>query len=257
MEEAVEREPAGRDGAPRSRTARAVRATGGAVGLLVRWTARLAVVAAFLAAGLAIGGFLRFTAAVHEHNEAATVPPGRADAVVALTGGAARIAHGLALLDAQAGRRLLISGVGQNTTAEALSARNRPYAALFACCVDVEAVSVDTVSNARETAAWAKERGFSSLLLVTSAYHMPRSLTEFARGMPDTRLVPAPVAYPELAQEDWWRQPDTLRLMLGEYIKYMGASLRGLLGSEGLEAVRATLFSRSGQEDRPQDGSSG
>ncbi len=45
---------------------------------------------------------------------------------------------------------------------------------------------------------------FHSLRLVTANYHMPRSLLEFARAMPDIEIVPHPV-FPEISRgPHWW-----------------------------------------------------
>ena len=47
-----------------------------------------------------------------------------------------------------------------------------------------------------ETAQWMASEGFHSLRLVTASYHMPRSLLEFSRAMPDIGIMPNPV-FPE------------------------------------------------------------
>ena len=38
----------------------------------------------------------------------------------------------------------------------------------FGCCVDLDRSAVDTRSNAAETRRWVHERGFRSLIVVTS-----------------------------------------------------------------------------------------
>ena len=40
-----------------------------------------------------------------------------------------------------------------------------------------------------ETAAWMRSEGYRSLRLVTAGYHMRRSLFEFARAMPEMRII--------------------------------------------------------------------
>ena len=47
-----------------------------------------------------------------------------------------------------------------------------------------------TRSNAAETRRWARERGFKSLIVVTSNYHMPRAIAEMSHAMPDVTLIP-------------------------------------------------------------------
>ena len=71
---------------------------------------------------------------------------------------------------------------------------------MFECCVDIGYEAQDTPGNADETMHWAADQGFSKLIIVTSSYHMPRSLTELGRVMPDVRLVPYPVGRAGLPQ---------------------------------------------------------
>ena len=51
-----------------------------------------------------------------------------------------------------------------------------------------------SVGNAAETAARMRSRHYSSLRLVTSNYHMRRSLLEFSIALPEADVVPHPVA---------------------------------------------------------------
>ena len=110
--------------------------------------------------------------------------PGRAEGIVALTGGSnRRLQAGMALLQAGRGQRLLISGVNRRTTREEVRWAARAVAGpLYECCVDLGFEAIDTLGNARETAEWARARGYDRLILVTADYHMPRSSSR-ARGM--------------------------------------------------------------------------
>lgn len=84
----------------------------------------------------------------------------------------------------------------------------------------------NTIGNARETAGWIAQENFRSLRLVTASYHMPRSLVEFRRTMPDIRIVPHPVFPEGFKGEAWWRWPGTFRLLVAEYNKFLLASIR-------------------------------
>jgi uncharacterized SAM-binding protein YcdF (DUF218 family) len=65
-----------------------------------------------------------------------------------------------------------------------------------------------------------------SLRLVTANYHMPRSLLEFGRAMPDVAIVPNPV-FPGISRDKrWWLRPASLALALIEYDKYLVALAR-------------------------------
>src|SRR3546814_20820963 len=72
-----------------------------------------------------------------------------------------------------------------------------------------------------------KEQGFDSLRLVTATYHMPRSLLEFHRTMPNIEIVPHPVFTENFKRDDWWRWPGSTALLLPEYTKYLVAQVRG------------------------------
>jgi uncharacterized SAM-binding protein YcdF (DUF218 family) len=182
-------------------------------------------------------GFIAFAEQI-----ARSRPPAdaRADAVVVLTGGAQRIDGALALIEAKRARRLLISGVNRNVTQRDLervvSGNLRDD---LACCVDLGKEALDTIGNAAETRHWAEERGFSSLIVVTSDYHMPRSMTELGGAMPDIELIPYPVPSGHLAFDGWWHDPGAFGLLAREYGKYLVANARQLLPSGALAADAA------------------
>ncbi len=147
------------------------------------------------------------------------------DAVIALTGGADRIADALSILAEGRARRLLITGVHPNTT-EASLIRHSGNKDLFACCVDIDRQALNTLGNAREASRWAREKGARSLMLVTSSYHMPRALIELRRFSPGAIIVPSPVISESGHPANWRRDPALARLLLIEYVKYLRARLR-------------------------------
>ncbi len=149
-----------------------------------------------------------------------------ADGIVALTGGGARIEEAVKLLAEHRGQRLLISGVNQHTSRAALQQQVPDYADLFDCCIDIGYWAKDTNGNAQETEVWAKQRGFKRLIIVTSGYHMARSLAEMAQVFPDATLVPHPVLPPSQHSEAWWTSPSATRLLLVEYVKLWPALAR-------------------------------
>jgi len=93
------------------------------------------------------------------------------------------------------------------------------------CCVDFDR-SLNTLGNAIETRRWAEGRGFRSLIVVTSNYHMPRALAELSHQLPGVALVPFPVVTDRQRADPWWAGGATARLMLTEYAKYVFAKLR-------------------------------
>jgi uncharacterized SAM-binding protein YcdF (DUF218 family) len=154
----------------------------------------------------------------------------RAEGIVVLTGGTARIDGALQLLAEGRASRLLISGVNPMVTREALATTvDKSLRPVLDCCVDLDHRAQDTVGNAIETREWADMRGFSSLIVVTSDYHMPRSMAELAHAMPDKRLIPFPVDNPDLHLAHWWRDPAAFGLLVREYVKYLATETRRLV----------------------------
>ena len=87
-----------------------------------------------------------------------------------------------------------------------------------------------------QTRRWTLDRGFHSLIIVTSAYHMPRALAEIAHQLPDVTLIPYPVVSDRLRVEPWWSNGDTTRLVLSEYFKYLFAKVRMRFDTVAAEA---------------------
>ncbi|HEY3920213.1 MAG TPA: YdcF family protein [Stellaceae bacterium] len=153
--------------------------------------------------------------------------PDRAtDAIVVLTGGALRVEGGLRLLAEGKAKKLFISGVYRGVDVAELLHVSRQSPDSAACCIVLGHAAADTAGNARETAQWMRQEGYHSLRLVTASYHMPRSLLEFARAMPDKEIVPNPVFPESLHDSRWWRSRTTVLLIAGEYTKYLVALVR-------------------------------
>jgi uncharacterized SAM-binding protein YcdF (DUF218 family) len=133
------------------------------------------------------------------------------------------------------GKRLLISGVHRTNAASDISRSLSDNQSLLSCCVDLDRSAVNTRSNAAETRRWARERGFKSLIVVTSNYHMPRAIVELSHAMPDIQLIPFAVVGDKWRDEPWWTSGATFRLLLSEYVKYVAAEVRVRLADAGLE----------------------
>jgi uncharacterized SAM-binding protein YcdF (DUF218 family) len=138
-------------------------------------------------------------------------------------------------LGAGYGHRLLISGVHPTIAASDISRSVQESQALFNCCVDLDHSAVNTRSNAAETRRWVQERGFKSLVVVTSNYHMPRAIVEMSHAMPDVALVPYAVIGDKWRDDPWWQSGATFRLVLSEYAKYLAAELRVHLADVGID----------------------
>ena len=152
----------------------------------------------------------------------------QADAIVIFTGTAtARISAGIALLAREKGERLLVSGVYQNQGFDTIAALVPESKAMVQCCVDLDYVAGNTLTNAQQTALWAEVHGYQSLILVTSAHHVPRAFLELRRTMPTVRLSAWPVVPKNVHIDRWWAYSGTTSLLIGEYMRYLWA-LAGL-----------------------------
>ncbi|MCW5731374.1 MAG: YdcF family protein [Alphaproteobacteria bacterium] len=176
-----------------------------------------------VAALLWLGALVRFIADLPRE---VTEPARHTDAIVVFTGGPQRVAAGLALLQAGQARRLLISGVHPGTSKSDIQAATNMPMDLLLCCVDLGFVAANTTGNAVETAAWVRRAGAYSLRVVTASYHMPRSLVELQRRLPEVELVPHPVFPPHFNLDRWWHWPGTAALLFEEGNKYIFALLR-------------------------------
>lgn len=182
----------------------------------MRWRLAIGLPVAALAAG-----FAWFVATLPR--PPAVPPP--ADGIAVLTGGAGRIETALALLRQGHGEALLITGVYQDTTlSEILRLPEGTDAGKDAGRITLGRWARSTRGNAMEIAAWADAAGIDSVRVVTAAYHMRRALLEISRAAPGHALVPQPVATGRFADGTWWREAATLRIMVVEYLKYLGAA---------------------------------
>jgi uncharacterized SAM-binding protein YcdF (DUF218 family) len=153
-------------------------------------------------------------------------PDETTEAIVVLTGGSERLAEGLSLLAEGHAGKLFVSGVYRGVDVAELLTVTRSGGGSVANRIALGHDADDTRGNARETAAWMTDEGFSRLRLVTAAYHMPRSLFEFRQAMPDVVVIAHPV-YPENVRLDaWWRYPGTFSLLAGEFSKLLLAQTR-------------------------------
>lgn len=165
-------------------------------------------------------GLLAFSGRVEQSTPAREPPV--ADGVVVLTGASnIRLEAATRLLEAGKGKRLLISGVNREATRDDVQGVTKAVKPIYDCCVDLGFAAADTVGNAKETAEWARAKGYDSLIVVTADYHMPRSMLELRAALPRTTLYAYPVATEGLNAHHWWKQGSTARRMIVEYSKYL------------------------------------
>lgn len=182
----------------------------------------LVTIAAVAAAAFAFGFVLFATKVTRED----TSGWDKADGIVVLTGGDNRLEAGARLLRDGRAKRMLISGVNRKVTREEIQRILGLDAKTFNCCVDLGYEALDTVGNADETRTWANTNGYARLIVVTSSYHMPRSLAELSLAMPGVTLLPYTVTPKSFPETGWWLHVTTTRLLMSEYLKYIPAVAR-------------------------------
>lgn len=179
-------------------------------GLLVLGTAAL------------LAGFFEFTVEVRRSGPAADPV---ADGIVVLTGGRERVEKALMLLAEGRAKRLLISGVHPSASLDTLLRLSNADQAL-SDSIDLDYLANNTIGNAAEAAKWTDDQGFRTIILVTSNYHMPRSLLEFRAELPGVDIVPYAVVRPDLNFSGWYLDFGTTRFLAAEYLKYLAAQVR-------------------------------
>ena len=136
---------------------------------------------------------------------------GATDAVIVLTGGPGRIEHAIDVLRDGKAKRLLVAGADPSVTKADIARRVGGSRTLLQCCVDLGSESVDTRSNAEESARWLARRHFQSVRLITSDWHMRRAAYEFHKVLRGRYRVVT----------DAVRSEPRFLTLFGEYNKYV------------------------------------
>ncbi len=208
----------------------------------LRWLAGcvvLFILVVFLVAGVAAGSFLRFS-----NDVISMTPPddtSGADGIIVLTGASQRIDRAVQLLDGGNAERLLITGVNPATTGEQIQRLTSAEPTLFECCVDIGHDAIDTRGNANEAALWIRENSYETIIVVTSNYHMPRSLMELRLANTETHFIAYPVINHDYSDLEWMQDPVALRMLLSEYGKFVIARLRHEIGQDGADGLRSSI----------------
>jgi len=194
----------------------------------------------FVLALIWTAGLMAFAARVDRASPAPE--PAAADGIVALTGGATdqRIAAALQLLEAGKASRLLISGVSRQVTRPELQTLIGAAKPIYDCCVDLGFTAENTLGNARETAEWARAKGYRRLVLVTADYHMPRARLELKAAMPEAQIASYPVPTPAMQAARWWRTGQGVERMSLEYTKYLAVLTREAILGLGPKPAQPT-----------------
>jgi uncharacterized SAM-binding protein YcdF (DUF218 family) len=168
-------------------------------------------------------GFIFFIKKINNFNTPNPLP--KADGIVVWTGkGGGRLEAGAHLLLKRKGERLLISGVNSEISLDKIKEIVAIPEKLSDCCLDLDYEAKNTIGNAYETTAWAKALGFKHVILVTSAYHMPRAEIEMGAATSQIKVTPFPVL--NQTEGKWYLDSNRLKRLLQEYTKLLISYLK-------------------------------
>lgn len=144
------------------------------------------------------------------------------DAIVVLTGGAGRVEEGLRLFREGRGEYLILSGVEETSTLDTIFPGRDLKTSVDTSRIVLDIESRRTLDNALNVKRIVDNKGFKSLILVTSNYHMKRAFTIFSKNMNrEVKLYRNPVRGPNFKDGDWLRDPISLKLVTSEFFKYI------------------------------------
>ena len=146
------------------------------------------------------------------------------DGIVVLTGDQFRIAKGIELLKHNPNKKLLISGVNKNINPVDIMKEFPSSINFFQCCIDIGKDAKNTFENIIETFEWMKSNEFTSIIIVTSDYHLPRVKLEINRFIDNQQI------FYEAVKTDESDSILRLKKITLEYIKYIRTFLSIKIG---------------------------
>ncbi len=154
----------------------------------------------------------------------------KADSIVAWTGGNYRINTAISLLQQGQADKLLISGVNKSVKSDSFLKDLSPE---IRAKIDLGYQATTTEENATETADWVYKNKVHSIILVTSFYHIPRSLLEIKYALPKATIYPYPIWPKDFTESTSWMHTRAAFHLFVEYHKFLCVKayylLKGLL----------------------------
>ena len=138
--------------------------------------------------------------------------------VVVLTGGKMRIEKGMEILQKGYADKMFISGVFKPSEIEMRFKIEKSKKDLLECCINFGEKAKNTIENASEADNWLKKNPeIKKVILITSYYHLPRSILIFEKKLQSS---PEIYAVPAVEKVDLFEQPlFHLKLITSEYFK--------------------------------------
>lgn len=143
------------------------------------------------------------------------------DMVVVLTGSMGRIETAYELMNNKNIPMLFISGADSRVGYDALAKRHL-WDPSSSHKIKIDNISTTTLNNAKLTREFALNNGVDNIILVTSIYHLQRSLLSFNKVFKDDKIniIPYGTSIKPLEFNSWWNDYDVFKSIFTEYFKY-------------------------------------
>ncbi len=167
-------------------------------------------------------------------NGLSIIEPPQADVIICLTGGSKRIPEAFRLLEEKKAHKLFLSGVNKEVGLDdilQILTMDIPEDMLASIIIDKS--SMNTFDNARQSLIYVENEGYHSIILLTSHYHMVRALFIFDKIFPpDIVIYPYPIRAPEVNLNAWWKDINSRKIIISEFIKYSWYRMKSLATSD-------------------------
>ena len=159
-------------------------------------------------------GFMGFHNSIKSYN---TSNETSVEGIAVLTGGKGRIGKGIKLFKNSPGSYLIISGVDKNIknidiVPTELLKNNRVF---------IDRKSETTIDNAEAIIKWAKQYRIGNIRIITSDYHMPRSMLILLRKSKSINFYADPVVSDIHSRDTWISNSKLLIFLIEEYLKFL------------------------------------
>ena len=137
--------------------------------------------------------------------------------IIVLTGGKMRIEKGIEILQKGYATKMFISGVFMPSEIQVKLNYEKNKKDLLECCIFFGEEARNTIENAVEVRNWLiKNKEIDKIILVTSYYHLPRSILIFEKKLRNISIL----AKPAVDEVNVLDEPTFhLRLIVSEYFK--------------------------------------
>ena len=159
-------------------------------------------------------GFVSFFSQIKNYNVANNYNP---QGIAVLTGGKGRIAKGIEIFRNNPESYLIISGVDKKVAIEDVL----PKDFLVNPKVFIDKKSETTIDNVNEIVNWSLKNKINDVIIITSNYHMPRTMLILTKKGKGLNFSSYPVTSSIDLDENFLKDTKTLKFLLKEYLKYI------------------------------------